>query len=59
MWLIQWWFTHQTTPSMYIFKNVLPLGDIQIYILKSYQYINQVLGPPTFVDVVTLGSYVY
>ncbi|HEY9806811.1 MAG TPA: DNA cytosine methyltransferase [Candidatus Obscuribacterales bacterium] len=57
--LTQWWFTHQAAPPGYIFENVPPLGDSRTKVLEDGQYINQLLGPPTFVDAASLGSYAH
>ena len=57
--LTQWWFTHQATPPGYIFENVPPLGDSRSKVREDGQYICQVLGPPTFVDAASLGSYAH
>ena len=55
--LTQWWFTHQSTPLGYIFENVPLLGDIRRKV--NGEYINQILGTPTFLDVASLGSFAH
>jgi len=57
--LTQWWFTHQASPPGYIFENVPPLGDTRTKVREDGQYIHQLLGPPTFVDAASLGSYAH
>jgi hypothetical protein len=55
--LTQWWFTHQSTPPGYSFENVPLLGDTRHKVVKDGEYINQILGTPTFLDAASLGSF--
>jgi hypothetical protein len=57
--LTQWWFIHQSTPPWYIFENVPLLGDTRQKMVKDGEYINQILGTPTFLDVASLGSFAH
>ena len=57
--LMQWWFSHQPSPSWYIFKNVPLLGDPQDRVLEGGHYVRQHLGDPIFVDATSIGSYVH
>jgi hypothetical protein len=57
--LTQWWYIHQSTPPGYILKNVSLLGDTRHKVVKDGEYINQILGTPTFMDVASLGSFVH
>jgi len=41
------------------FENVPPLGDTRTRVFEDGYYIHQILGPPTFVDATTLGSYAH
>ena len=38
---------------------MLPLGDTRKKVLEDGEYIHQLLGCPTFVDVAALGSYAH
>lgn len=49
----------QFTALGYIFEKVPPLYNIQIQVLKSYQYNNKLLGALVFVDATTLGFYAH
>ena len=53
---MQWWFAHQPSPPVYIFNNVLLVGDSRDKVLEGRHYICQHLGDPIFVDAASLGS---
>jgi hypothetical protein len=57
--LTQWWYTHQSTLPGYIFENVPLLGDTRQKVVTDGEYINQILGTPTFLDAASLGSFVH
>ena len=57
--LMQWWFSHQPSPLGYMFENVPFLGDSRNKVLEGDHNIRQHLGPPIFVDAVSIGSYAH
>ena len=44
---------------MVFFENVPLLGDARHKVVKDGEYINQILGTPTFLDAASLGSFAH
>ena len=57
--LMQWWYSHQSSPLGYIFENVPMLGDSRDKVLEGDHFVRQHLGNPVFVDAASIGSYAH
>ena len=57
--LMQWWFSHQSSPPRYIFEKEPFLGDSWDKVLEGRHYVCQHLRDPIFVNVASLGSYAH
>ena len=57
--LMQWWFSHQSFFTRYIFDNVPLLGNFWDKVLEGGHYVRQHLSNSNFVHAASIGSYAY